>query len=161
MSVRIRPFRGKDKTALIALILNLQNYVADIDPYRLNRAFKDFDAVLYVKRMLRAVRSSEGMIFVAEAGHIAGCIVGTISDEKDDIECYPARQGKIQELIVIPAMRGKKVGLMLMQKMEKYFKDSDCEYIRVDCFAPNKKAGRFYEKLGYKDRQIEMLKKIF
>lgn len=49
---------------------------------------------------------------------------------------------------------------MLIQKMETYFKDSDCEYIRVDCFAPNKNAYHFYEKLEYKDRQIEMMKKI-
>ena len=46
------------------------------------------------------------------------------------------------------------------EKMEEEFRTQGCEGIRVGCFAPNTDTHAFYEKCGYVDRYIEMLKKL-
>lgn len=47
-----------------------------------------------------------------------------------------------------------------MEAMEEYFREQECEFVRVSCFAPNTDAHRFYEKSGYEDRNIEMVKRL-
>ena len=47
-----------------------------------------------------------------------------------------------------------------VDKIEKYFKSIECEYVFVDCFAYNEKDRLFYEKMGYHPRLITNIKKL-
>ena len=47
-----------------------------------------------------------------------------------------------------------------VDKIEKYFKSIECEYVFVDCFAYNEKGRLFYEKIGYHPRMITNIKKL-
>ena len=47
-----------------------------------------------------------------------------------------------------------------MEKMEKYFKEKGCGFLLVDVFEYNEIAKKYYKKLGYNTRNIEMCKKI-
>ena len=47
-----------------------------------------------------------------------------------------------------------------VDKIEKYFKSIECEYVFVDCFAYNEKGRLFYEKMGYHPRMITNIKKL-
>ena len=47
-----------------------------------------------------------------------------------------------------------------MNKMEEYLNSIGCLYIAVDVFAYNENAINFYEKYGYHERMISMIKKI-
>ena len=47
-----------------------------------------------------------------------------------------------------------------VDKIEKYFKSIECEYVFVDCFAYNEKGCLFYEKMGYHPRMITNIKKL-
>lgn len=58
---------------------------------------------------------------------------------------FPKR-GIITELIVISKIRSNGIGKELMDKVENYFRDNNCEYVLVEVFAYNENAINFYEK---------------
>lgn len=159
--ISIRPYAADDQLALQQLMVELQEHLSAMDPLKRVRNIEDFDATQYIYSLLEKVRNDKGKIFVAEEQDILlGFIVGTIPNEDpdDSLDHYPAKEGNIIELVVSQKHRGQGTGRMLMEKAEEYFQEKDCEYIRVGCFAPNTGTHAFYEKCGYADRYIEMLK---
>ncbi len=161
--ITVRPYQQTDQESLLKLLTELQDHVASIDPEGKQREPAHFDADAYTQHLLKKVSQSEGIIFLAEIdGDIAGCIAGSIPElsEEDLLETYSSREGVIEELIVREQFRGKNIGHVLMQNMEEYFQSNQCEFIRVGVFAPNERAYHFYKKMGYKDRYLEVLKKL-
>ncbi|MBU2213806.1 GNAT family N-acetyltransferase [Patescibacteria group bacterium] len=145
------------------MMVSLQQHIADIDPLKRNRQAVDFDAALYVETLLKRVERENVVILVASEEDIPmGFIAGTIpeQDENDLLDHYPTREGTILELIVSTEQRGKSIGRQLMEELENHFRQHGCGSVRVGCFAPNTGAHGFYEKCGYDDRYIEMLKKL-
>jgi ribosomal protein S18 acetylase RimI-like enzyme len=161
MPVEIRQFRDADKPALVERIKELQAYIASLDELDRTRRSGDFDAEWYVQRLLDKVSKHDGVIYVADdGGAIVGCIAGTIPEntEDDDLEIYPSKDGNILELHVQHGYRGQRLGLRLMQEIERYFREYGCAGCHVDCFAPNAEAHGFYHKVGYTDRLTTLLK---
>jgi len=161
--VKIRAYTGKDRKDITTLIQTLQDYVADLDLLGLNKSGKDFNASAYVESLLQKIAHGNGAILVAEQdGNILGGIAGVVEETspEDQLEVHSAMRGRIVELIVSPEHRGKNVGKELMKTMEAFFKEQNCAHVRVECFAPNTKAHAFYEKCGYSDRTIEILKTL-
>jgi len=159
----IRPYRQEDRKNLVRLIVQLQEHIAALDPYHRQKSGDDFDAEEYVEKTLKRVQEKHGAIFVAETDNeIAGCIIGCIPEPSDSdlLESYPVKEGSILELIVSEKSRGSGLGSELMKVMEEYFLKFGCKFSRVACFAPNVDAHIFYEKYGYGDRNIDMLKKL-
>ncbi len=141
----------------------LQEHLSTMDPLKRIRNIEDFDVAQYIDHLLKKVRHDKGEIFVAEEQDILlGFIAGIIPNEDPDdaLDHYPAKEGNILELVVSQKHRGQGAGRALMERMETYLREKNCEYIRVGCFAPNTGTHAFYEKCGYADRYIEMLKKI-
>lgn len=158
MEIRIREYVDKDKEALLECMIQLQNFVGLMDPLQRVRTEKDFDAVAYMQKSMNEVKK-DGMIYVAEqSGKFAGCIIGIIDPPEHNLEGYPSTDGIIEELFIHPDNRGQGVGAILMKKIEEYFWSRGCSVVKVNCFAPNKKAHTFYEKLGYEDRLITLIK---
>ncbi|MBU1124239.1 GNAT family N-acetyltransferase [Patescibacteria group bacterium] len=159
--LQIRQYQESDNQGLIKLVRILQNHIAEIDPIHINKSGDSFDAEGYVDRILYRLNKEKGEIFIAEETDIIGFIAGIVqkTGKEEEIEILPTTDGRIIELIVAPDQRGKNVGKALMDRMEKYFKENECDFSRVECFAPNTGAHGFYEKCGYVDRSIEMIKK--
>ncbi len=158
--IDIHLYQPTDRSAILQLMTELQSHVAAIDPLHRLKTTEDFDEDAYVDHLLEQTKSL-GVIFIAKDEHAAaGFIAGVISDEDPDdtLDHYSAKEGKILELVVSKQHRGGGIGRELMEKMEEYFREKDCEYIRVGCFAPNTGTHAFYEKCGYADRYLEMLK---
>ena len=78
----------------------------------------------------------------------------------DLLQCKPTKAGRILELIVTKEYRSQKIGKLLMDKIENYFKKAKCDLLKTDIFEPNKRAYKFYQKLNYKNRMIYMIKLI-
>lgn len=161
--ITVQPYTPEDKDALMRLMIELQGHVASIDPMHRIRTLEDFDTEKYIDDLLRTIERDRGILFVAtEDNHLLGFIAGGIPQETEEdlLDHYPVREGKIYELVVSAKHRGQGTGRQLMEKMEEYFKEQNCEFIRVGCLAPNTATHAFYEKCGYNDRYVEMLKKI-
>ncbi len=141
----------------------LQRHIAQIDPLKRQRSVSDFDATAYIDHLLQRIESANGVLLVAleaevPVGFVAGII--PVETESDLLEHYPTKEGTIVELVVTEEQRGKNIGSDLLKAVEEYFKQEGCDSIRVGCFSPNTGAHMFYEKCGYSDRYIEMLKSL-
>lgn len=157
----IREYRHSDKESVIALIQSLQDLVAAMDPLRLNKHGPAFLAARYVASLMDRTAREKGAIYVAEqSGQVIGCIGGVVGEEQEDLETYRTLSGRILDLVVASEHRGNQVGKKLMVAMEKYFNDSHCNFVRVECFGYNNDAHRFYETCGYHDRSIDMIKRL-
>jgi GNAT superfamily N-acetyltransferase len=162
MEVAIREYCGSDRTALVRLMEELQDYLISIDDLERERRMPEYGES-YTERTLQNVAKNNGIIYVAEKrGRIVGLVVGIMPEQTKEelLEHIPFKRGVVLELIVDEGYREKGVGTMLMEKMEDYFKKNGCSASGVDVFFPNKDAYRLYSRLGYRERDIWMTKKL-
>ena len=66
----------------------------------------------------------------------------------------------IDNLFVIPEVRGKGIGEMLVSHVEKISREKGVDNIELNVYTFNENAIKLYDKLGYKVRKYEMEKKI-
>lgn len=161
--ITIRPYRAEDRPALLQLMDELQELIAAIDPLHRIKVSSDFNAGTYVDHLLAILTRDNGSLLVAEEDvALLGFIAGSVPEDTDEdlLDHYPAEEGKIHELVVSEKYREEGIGRLLIEKMEKFFRDQGCAYVRVGCFTPNKGTHAFYEKCDYSDRYVEMLKQL-
>ncbi len=144
------------------LLTELEEYIVSIDKDELDQVHPE-----YHERMalvdLDEINMNNGICYLAIKNDKAiGLIMGMIPkyDEYDYLDYKCPKRGMITELIVTSKIRSKGIGQALMDKMEKYFKFNDCEYVLVDVFAYNENAINFYNKNGYHPRMYTDIKKL-
>ena len=160
MEVRIREYQELDRTGFVKLMEQLMDYIVSVDDLKRTRRMPEFGES-YSRRTLQKVAENNGVIYVAEVdGQLVGVVVGIIPEQSDEdrLEHVPSKFGEVLELVVKSEYRRKGVGTMLMNKLEEYFKENNCNISGVGVLFPNKDAYRLYCKLGYKDRSIYMTK---
>jgi ribosomal protein S18 acetylase RimI-like enzyme len=114
-------------------------------------------------RTLDEIALNEGVLYVvADEGRIVAFAVGIIirPSPGEALELVPSSRGRLTELYVAPAYRGRSLGTRLAQAVERYCAAQGCDVIRVEVFAPNQAARRLYEKLGFAERDIDLMKAI-
>lgn len=144
------------------LLVELEEYIISIDADKLDRLHPDYRDKMALLD-LEDVKNNEGKCYLAiDNDKVIGLIMGCIFPYKEydylDYKC--PRRGEITELIVTKKARHSGAGRELMDKMEKYFKSMNCEYVLVDVFAYNQNGINFYSKYGFHDRMHTMIKKI-
>jgi len=162
MDLIIREYQEGDRELLQSLVEKLMDFVVDIDPVRRIRRMKKFGEVNTLK-LLKKINENVGKIYFAKLdGKVIGYVAGFCPKQSKEnlLEVIPTKLGVIDDLYIDERFRGKGVGKILMEKMEKYFKSMDCDSIWIEVFAPNKKAHDYYKKLGFVDREIGMLKRL-
>ena len=155
-------YQEKYKNQIIKLFEDFQNYLIKLDPLKRLRRLPGYGENV-IKDTLKEISEKDGIFYLAvEEDRVLGFIVGVLEKmtEEDLRSAYPVLKGRVTELYVIPESRSKGLGKALMDKMEQYFKDKDCNYIWIEVFVPNELAHSFYLKNGYHDRDIEMVKKL-
>ncbi|MDB4978295.1 MAG: GCN5-related N-acetyltransferase [Candidatus Peribacteria bacterium] len=164
MSIAIREYRDSDFESLVSCMRELQEHIAATDSLHYVRSGTDYDDRAYWNNVVAKVQNATGAIYVAEDTEniIVGCIAGIIPEPSYDdlLVDLPMKAGIILEMYVAKQARRMGLGVRLMKSMELYFQKQKCDVFQVDCFAPNVGAHTFYEKCGYKDRMIIMMKKV-
>ena len=144
------------------LLVELEEYIVSIDKDNLDRVYYEYREKMAIID-LEEVNNYNGKCYLAlENDKAIGLIMGCIPpyDEYDYLDYKCPKRGEITELIVTNKVRSKGVGQLLINKMEKYFKDIGCEYIVVDVFAYNEMGKNFYTKNNYHSRMEIRIKKI-
>ncbi|MDD5251336.1 MAG: GNAT family N-acetyltransferase [Patescibacteria group bacterium] len=161
--VSIREYEDRDAAAVAELLARLQDFIAQIDQLKQYVPYEEFDKEKYFQMQFKTVQEKSGRILVAESdGAVVGAIAGFFKNEDCDeqVECYRRRRAYVSDLLVAEAHRGKGVGERLMAAMEEYFRSQKCDYIALTCMAANGDAHRFYERHGYEDYSVRMVKKL-
>lgn len=163
-NIVIREFKSGDKKTLARCIEDLQGHLVRVDRWNaIRRPCKGFGEQ-YTKDLLKQVQKEEGKIFVAERKRaIIGCVAGVIKRYKEqEASCLASSMnGRVLELYVDERFRGKNVGRRLMDVMEHYFRERGCSFVRVEAFAPNSVARKFYrKKLKYQVWLVDYVKEL-
>ena len=144
------------------LLVELEEYIISIDKDQLDTLHKDYrDKMAIID--LEEVKTNHGKCYLyIEDNRVVGLIMGIIDkyDEYDYLDYKCPKRGRITELIVSQKIRSKGIGTKLINRMESYFKENNCEYIIVEVFAYNDNAISFYNKENYHSRMLNMIKKI-
>lgn len=144
------------------LLVELEEYIVSIDKDNLDvihQEYRDKMALLD----LNEVKNNNGKCFLAiENNKVIGLIMGCIFQYKkyDYLDYKCPKRGEITELVVSKNVRNKGIGNILINKIEDYFRKSDCEYVLVNVFAYNELAINFYDKNEYHSRMITKIKKL-
>ena len=144
------------------LLTELEKYIISIDKDELDQVHPEYHEKMALVD-LKEINENCGKCFLAiENNKAIGLIMGTIPsyDEYDYLDYKCPKRGIITELIVTSKIRSKGIGKALIEKMEKYFKSNNCEYVLVDVFAYNDIGKNFYNKKNYYTRMETMIKKI-
>ncbi len=144
------------------LLTELEEYIVSIDEDELDHVHPEYHEKMALLD-LEEVQKKSGKCYLAiENDKVLGMIMGTIPgyEEYDYLDYKCPKRGEITELIVTSKTRNNGVGKALMETLEKYFKDNNCEYVLVDVFAYNKNGIKFYDKQGYHPRMYTEIKKI-
>lgn len=162
MEVTFREYRDEDKPLLLALAKELGACGQSLDSMkRIVNAPGFFEMDL--EDTLANVSKYQGKILFAEENRkTIGYIIGVIwkQSEKNKLEIGQHVLGEVLDVFVEEQFRRKGIGTKLLEKMQHYFKERGCDSIWVHLFAPNKKAHDVYEKFGFTDRSIGMVKVI-
>jgi len=162
MDVTFRNYKSKDKPTLLKLSKKLGAVGKILDPMsRIQNApgFAEMD----VDETLKNVKTNHGKIYLAEdAGEVIGFVIGVIwkQSKKNELEIGKHVLGEVTDLFIEEAYRGKGIGTTMLTMMEGYFKEKGCDSMWVSMFAPNTNAHAVYQKFGFVDRSIGMLKNI-
>lgn len=160
--MKIREFKNQDIEEIKDLLVELQEYVIEIDKYNLNIISADYREK-YFEYMLQDCLSQQGKIFVAiEENKVIGFIAGFVQsyDDRDKLDYSCPKKGIVAELIVKKGIRSRGCGRALLTEMENFFKSIKCEYVQIDVFAYNDIAKHFYHKNNYEERMLSMFKKL-
>ncbi len=160
MPVTLREYQPQDRKQLLALFETFPCYRVALDPLGRMRHTPGYEAVVLDKD-LHDVREHRGKFTVAVDGPtVLGFVIGIIHERKNQPDVIDFTAGRITELYVDEAVRGQRIGTMLMEHIETYFASQGCDTAKVAVFAPNAPARRLYEKFGYEWRDIDTIKKL-
>lgn len=161
ITLEIINYSNKYNEAIKDLLVELQEYIAEIDKEKYNILTNEYREK-YFEKTMNEVNKYEGKIFLAiENEKVIGLIVGLINNEEESTYDFKAsKRGRVTELVVSKECRSNGIGKQLLDKMEKYFKEVGCKGVLIDVFAYNENAQKFYYKNGYFNRNIEVMKKI-
>ncbi len=160
--MQILEFNKEHTEQVKDLLVQLQEYIVTLDKNKLNIITPQYRE-MYFKKTLKDIRKNKGKMFVAvDNTNVVGFVCGYIETytKWDKIDYVCPKKGVITELVVDKNIRGGGVGKQLMQQMEDYFKSLKCEYVLLQVFAQNQGGKNFYDKLGYENSLINMLKKL-
>lgn len=158
----IREYRKGERRKFSSLIMELQDYLVEIDFLKLARRLPQYEKS-YIDRIFNKIKKYHGKIYFVEIdSEIVACVAGIIEKQSrnDLLESKSIKAGRVLELFVANKFRGKGMGRALMEKMEDYFRSQGCDSVFVNAFGPNIKARSFYESLRYQPRNVDFLKKI-
>lgn len=160
--IKIIEYENKYLEDVKDLLVELEEYIVSIDKDNLDRVHEEYREKMAVLD-LEEVKNNDGKCYIAvEDEKAVGVIMGCIPkyDEYDYLDYKCPKCGQVTELVVSKKVRSHGIGQQLMDKMENYFKEKKCEYIKIDVFAYNENAIKFYEKKGYHTRMLIDIKKI-
>ncbi len=158
----IRPYRTEDRSRLIECMETFQDYLVGLDSFKLMHRLPEYGEG-YTNWLLTRIDEQHGQIFFAETdGRVVGLVAGVIEEqgEKQKLEDIPYLEGHVLDLFVEASSRGQGIGTKLMRHLEEYFRSRNCTVLSIGVMSDNPLAHKLYQKLGYRDRDVYMVKRV-
>lgn len=147
---------SRDRRVLTELVITLQNHERRFDP-------RMPEGPVMVRRYIDVLRSRcrkwDGKMFVAEeAARVVGfvCVWARVPSEEPDDD--PSDYAFVSDLVVNPRYRRRGIGRELMSAAEHYARARGARCIRLAVLARNAATRRFYRRMKYREKEIELEK---
>ena len=162
MDISFREYTDNDKKLLTELVMKLMDFVILTDPIKRIRRMPGYDEV-GIKRLLNKINKNKGKIFFVQNNKkvigVAVCFI--VKQSKENLlEVVPTKLGQLEELYLEEEYRGKGIGRLMLEHVQKYLKSRGCDTLWLTVFAHNKNARDFYIQEGFIEREIGMLKQL-
>jgi len=142
----------------IAKLDNLMFLLHDEHHMAVPEFFKTAEEIALEKKIKHYFDAPDGIIFCAKRDDdVIGFITGHFSELVSTVS-RPIFMGSIDELYVIPEYRKQGIGIALLNKIEREFKDYGVKQIFVEVWAFNKTAVDIYHNSGF-EHHIHWLRK--
>ena len=138
-------------------------YYWPINPFKKEGINSKAVATYHTNKIIGYTKNHGGTIYVAiYNSNLVGFIgIGLNKQSYEDaLEDIPMTIGYINAVFVTKSHRGSGIGQKLLNKAEQYFISKKCSHVALDVYDYNALAHEFYNKSGYIDRNIEMIKTL-
>jgi len=154
-NISIKEYVEDNKSILRELFLELQKYEKDIYNGRAEPTNEFMDKI--IDELLKEVAEKNGKIFMAfdnviPVGFVAGF---KEKDFENDTDYF-----RLDSLFVVIDYRKRGIGSELVGKSVEYAKSIGLTQVGLGVLSGNKNAYQYYQKRGFKDYGIELLKDI-
>lgn len=150
-NVDVRAVRMSDEAEILAMVREEMSALERIDPRFKLRPDAMGRYATYLRERMRELDSA---VFVAEhEGRVVGLGIASTRGQVTFFE--PVRTGYISDLLVDPAVRRKRIGTLLLDRMTKWFRGLGLEVVRLHVASCNEDARRFWRARGASDFLVE------
>lgn len=150
--MNIRPATIEDFDALVnlnkAIFINNPKFDSDLDA-------EFMDTPQGMKYIEESITDELGLCIVMEEN---GKLIGYACGTKKEIPWRKSRYFELSNLGVIPEVKGRGLGRILLEYFETEVKRLGYQKIYLECYAMNSEALNFYRKNGYSDIDISLEK---
>jgi ribosomal protein S18 acetylase RimI-like enzyme len=144
----IRPYTPADLTAVLGLVIEMQDHERAIDARLLEGAEM---TVAYTEAMLQSCAAHAGRILVAEShGVVVGFVAVLAEVPETDLDQPPGSYALISDLAVTAARRGAGIGRALLAAAEQYARHGGASELRIAVLTGNDPAERLYRSAGFR-----------
>jgi GNAT superfamily N-acetyltransferase len=152
--IRIRRARLSDRDAILALVPRL---VAFGPP-----AWRDPEAMSVTDRKVveAALNSAteDPIVLVAVS---SGDIVAGFLHLHSEIDYYrESKNGHVADLVVAEAYEGRGIARQLLGRAEDWARAQRFDWLTISVFRENARAARTYERMGFKEDRVRLLKPL-
>lgn len=154
----IIPFSIEYTHDLMHFAQELRNFLAKLDG-RLDEPL-DYNTEKEVAETLQEFETWKNMIFISIENEKAHWYILVKIRDEDWEWTALKKYGKIEELYIQPAYRGKWASKALILKAEEYLKEQWVQYMELSVMAGNMQARAFYEKMWLIEHKITLAKRL-
>ena len=155
--MKIRRSEKKDIDRLLALLQDVLELHAEIRP----DIFIPGTTKYTRDELFELIMDDTKPVYVAadDSDTVMGYAFCQLKDQPFSNNMIPFKSMFIDDLCVDPACRGQHIGESLFEHVKEQAKRLGCYEVTLNVWAGNKKAERFYDKMGMKtnERQLEYI----
>lgn len=162
MSAQFREYQSADWPLLVEVMCRFWDELRAKDRYERMIHPPEYGEV-YCRELLEKVANYEGSLQLAFIDtQLVGLVAGIIEEQgtQNRVELGVSRAGRVLEVFVEPGFRDRGLGAVLMQRMEQLLRERGCDILKVEVFALNGEAHRFYHRLGFQDWMVDLFKRL-
>lgn len=154
MSIVITPYSQEDLNVIDQLIQELQIHENQFDT---DKTTKLSNAKEYRKELLESISSQHGEMLVAKDGNkVVGMIAWFVEKEIE----FDIPYAYISDIVVTKEYRGQGIGKLLLNQVIENIKSKGYKRVHIGVLLANTETKNLYNKLGFSDYSVEMVKHI-
>ena len=153
----IRRANVSDVKGIMNLLIQVGNVHANIRP----DIFIPNKTKYQDNELIEIIKDDNKPVFVYILNdEVVGHAFCEINDIKSANNIIKRKELYIDDLCVLEKARNQGIGTLLYNYVYEYAKNNDFDYITLNVWTGNDNANKFYKKMGFSERKIQMEKKL-